>query len=286
MHRYDNRPWSQGEGSRDEPTSSARTTPAGAAHRVCQALDVRVEGQLSKLRGKPWAVVKMIYMTAGDGKNYEMACIDLEGLPISLATLDPGRVKPALREKLIVYQKGVARAVRDFFFGAAPKVPVPARPEPLVPVVGAPGSKPQLAGDAPKFHPVVVEHLNEHDRQIGAPGSPRQRSGAWRCRRCPRATRGRSRRRRAVSPPARRVPLSAGSPVPRDPPAGTCRRPLRCRRIAQRGARFASPHRWRGKFEMMKLPSVGRWSTAAPPHGRAALGVQEGGEHGASVPER
>ncbi len=101
-----------------------------SVRRVCEVLDIRVEGQLAKLRTKPWAVVEMIYMTAGDGKTYETACIDLEALPMWLATLDAGRVKPELREKLATYQREAAQVLRRHFFGEPPGQVPPGPPAP------------------------------------------------------------------------------------------------------------------------------------------------------------
>lgn len=91
--------------------------------RVCEALGVDWEGQRQRLRDEsrcPWAVACMTQATGNDGKSYEMFCVDLDTLPMWLATIDVGRVKPGAREKLIAYQRECARVLRDHFFGARP----------------------------------------------------------------------------------------------------------------------------------------------------------------------
>lgn len=87
--------------------------------RVCEALGVDNARQQSKLKQKPWAVVGFMSTTAADGKNYDTFCIDLDSLPMWLATIEPARVAEAVRPKLIAFQQEAARALRDYFFGGA-----------------------------------------------------------------------------------------------------------------------------------------------------------------------
>jgi len=101
-----------------------------AIRRVCDVLGPSMQGQLSKLKGKPWATIKTIFTTGPDGKVYQTACIDLDALPMWLATIEPGRVRPELRQKLALYQREAARALRDHFFGSGPsRGPLGAEPE-------------------------------------------------------------------------------------------------------------------------------------------------------------
>lgn len=86
--------------------------------RVCENLGIAVQSQLAKLHGAPWAVVTMIVTTGPDGKNYGTACIDLDSLPMWLATIQPSRVADHARPKLSAYQRECARALRDHFFGS------------------------------------------------------------------------------------------------------------------------------------------------------------------------
>lgn len=88
--------------------------------RVCDALGVDYSGQLAKLKTKPWATVGFISMVAGDGRDREQAFIDLDGLPMWLATIEPARVAERVRPMLVLYQREAARVLRDHFFGARP----------------------------------------------------------------------------------------------------------------------------------------------------------------------
>lgn len=85
--------------------------------RVCEALGIDTDSQRKKLRTMPWAVTVMNTATGPDGKNYQSFCIDLDSLPMWLATIQPSRVRPEIRPKLERYQKECARVLRDHFFG-------------------------------------------------------------------------------------------------------------------------------------------------------------------------
>jgi antirepressor protein len=99
--------------------------------RVCDSLGLDFSSQLSKLKAKPWATVAMSTTVAEDGKTRELACLDLDALPMWLATIEPSRVKPEVRFKLAAYQKECARVLRDHFFGR----PAPATAQPASDVV-------------------------------------------------------------------------------------------------------------------------------------------------------
>lgn len=86
--------------------------------RVCEALEIAEQRQSEKLKGKPWATTTLMVAVAEDGKNREVFCLDLESLPMWLATIDANRVKPEARFKLVTYQRECARVLRDHFFGA------------------------------------------------------------------------------------------------------------------------------------------------------------------------
>lgn len=86
--------------------------------RVCEVLGVSHEPQFAKLKRKAWATMTMIVTVAEDGKNREIACVHLDSLPMWLATIEPSKVKPAVRDKLADYQRECAKVLRDYFFGA------------------------------------------------------------------------------------------------------------------------------------------------------------------------
>jgi hypothetical protein len=86
--------------------------------RACEALGLDAATQAEKLKEKAWAVAGLIPATGPDGRNYEMFCVDMDTLPMWLATIDVGRVKEESRAKLITYQRECARVLRDHFFGS------------------------------------------------------------------------------------------------------------------------------------------------------------------------
>lgn len=89
---------------------------------VCEALCVSVEGQLAKLKSKPWATLKMIFTVADDGRARQHAAVDLRSLPMWLATIEPSRVKPDARPALLSYQLDAADVLARHFL--APPSPV------------------------------------------------------------------------------------------------------------------------------------------------------------------
>lgn len=90
---------------------------------VCGGLGTAMQRQLSKLKTKSWATITLMVTVGADGKAREMAMIDLDSLPMWLATIEPSRVAPHVRPKLVAYQRDVARVLRDHFFGAKPQAP-------------------------------------------------------------------------------------------------------------------------------------------------------------------
>lgn len=90
---------------------------------ICDGLGLGYSSQLQKLKDKEWATVTLIVTVAEDGKAREMAMIDLDSLPMWLATIEPSRVAPHVRPKLVAYQRDVARVLRDHFFGAKSQAP-------------------------------------------------------------------------------------------------------------------------------------------------------------------
>lgn len=85
--------------------------------RACEALGLPVHTQAEKLKSKTWADTRLVRVTAEDGKSYETFCLDLDSLPMWLATIDVGRVRIEAREKLTHYQRECARVLRDHFYG-------------------------------------------------------------------------------------------------------------------------------------------------------------------------
>lgn len=91
--------------------------------RVCESLGLAADTQRRKLEEKPWATTTLRVVVAEDGKRRQLTCVDLQTLPMWLATIDIGRVKPECRDKLKVYQCEAARVLAEHFL---PK-PLPAQ---------------------------------------------------------------------------------------------------------------------------------------------------------------
>jgi hypothetical protein len=108
-----------------------------SVRRVCDALGLAVQPQLAKLWAKPWATVTFIVTVAEDGKNRETAMLDLDALPMWLATIEPSRVAPEAREKLVLYQREAARVLRDHFFGPRSIAQRDVKPENISPATSA-----------------------------------------------------------------------------------------------------------------------------------------------------
>lgn len=89
---------------------------------VCAALGLADQAQATKLKAKPWAGTTMIVAPSRGGPQ-EMFCVDLDSLPMWLATIEPARVRKEARPKLVIYQKECARVLRDHFFGRRPAAP-------------------------------------------------------------------------------------------------------------------------------------------------------------------
>jgi hypothetical protein len=89
---------------------------------LCDAMGLQVHGQAAKLRAKPWATTQLICGVGADGKTREMVFLDLRSLPLWLATIEPGRVKPEAREALVTYQREAASVLAAHFLGAGAEV--------------------------------------------------------------------------------------------------------------------------------------------------------------------
>ncbi len=84
----------------------------------CDRLGLDHSAQLAKLRSKPWATVGIIATVAEDGKIREMAALPLRALPMWLATINPGKVRPEARGALVAFQLEAADCLYRHFLGA------------------------------------------------------------------------------------------------------------------------------------------------------------------------
>jgi hypothetical protein len=59
------------------------------------------------------------------GREQRMFSVHLDTVPMWLATIETGRVRPEVREKLVRYQKEAARVLAEHFMGGGPQVSLP-----------------------------------------------------------------------------------------------------------------------------------------------------------------
>lgn len=72
-------------------------------------------GQHAKLTEKFASVIQIICTTGADGKQYEMVCLPLRKIPAFLYSVNPSKVKPELREKIVRYQSECDDALWDYW---------------------------------------------------------------------------------------------------------------------------------------------------------------------------
>lgn len=71
--------------------------------------------QYVKLTEKFGSVVTIIITTGADGKRYEMTCLPLRKLAGWLYSINPNKVAPELREKIVAYQNECDDALWDYW---------------------------------------------------------------------------------------------------------------------------------------------------------------------------
>lgn len=103
------------------------TTPDGehwvVLARLCDPLGVDVNNQRKKLLSLPWACTVIITAHDASGRNQELFCVNLRSVAGWLFTLNAGKVRPEVREKLIRYQRECAEALADHFLGKRGALP-------------------------------------------------------------------------------------------------------------------------------------------------------------------
>jgi phage antirepressor YoqD-like protein len=97
-----------------------------SVRRMCEPLEIGFNGQhdkLSDVSRAPWACTRVMRVHDTTGREQDAFCLDLDSVPMWLATIDSSRVAPHLREKIVLFQREAAKALRDHFFGLAPVAP-------------------------------------------------------------------------------------------------------------------------------------------------------------------
>lgn len=95
---------------------------------ICEALGIDWSSQLKRLRRDPVLSEAVVMMTTPFGRHgQEEACLRLDMLNGWLFTIDVGRVKEAVRPKIIEYQRECYGVLFSHFYGKATGT----KPEPL-----------------------------------------------------------------------------------------------------------------------------------------------------------
>lgn len=90
-----------------------------SVRRVCECLGLDAKGQRQRLQREAWVLGGFVDLVAANGISYPTYCIDLECLPMWLASIPAARVAPLARARLEMYQARCARTLADYFFGRA-----------------------------------------------------------------------------------------------------------------------------------------------------------------------
>jgi hypothetical protein len=86
--------------------------------RLCEPLGVLPKDQWDKLQKAAWADTRIIRATSeGAVSERELRCLSLRSIPMWLGSINSGKVKPELREKLALYQRECADVLADHFLG-------------------------------------------------------------------------------------------------------------------------------------------------------------------------
>lgn len=90
-------------------------TPFVAMKAIVENLGLSWHGQHVKMNEKFGSSILVTRMVAEDGKTREMICLPLRKLPAWLYSINPTRVKPELRDKIIQYQNECDDALWDYW---------------------------------------------------------------------------------------------------------------------------------------------------------------------------
>ncbi len=89
--------------------------PFVAMKPIVESMGLYWSGQQAKLAEKFSSVIQIICTTGSDGKSYEMLCLPLRKLAAWLYSVNPNKVAPELRDKVIAYQEECDDALWDYW---------------------------------------------------------------------------------------------------------------------------------------------------------------------------
>ncbi|MDE6234287.1 MAG: phage antirepressor N-terminal domain-containing protein [Muribaculaceae bacterium] len=90
---------------------------------ICQAIGIEAAPQREKIQNDEFfnSVGTIIVSTGADGKSYEMFCLPLKFIYGWLATINPGKVAPEARDKVVRYRMECYEVLYDHFAGLGRK---------------------------------------------------------------------------------------------------------------------------------------------------------------------
>ena len=89
--------------------------PFVAMKPIVENMGLAWQSQHVKLTDKFGSVITIIVTTGIDGKQYEMVCLPLRKIPAFLYSVNPSKVKPELRDKIVRYQSECDDALWDYW---------------------------------------------------------------------------------------------------------------------------------------------------------------------------
>jgi hypothetical protein len=90
---------------------------------ICEAIGVAWQSQLEKIKQDEVlsSVITEIVITANDGKDYKTTCIPLDFLNGWLFKLNPSKVAPEVKDRVIAYQRECYKVLAAHFQGGSPQ---------------------------------------------------------------------------------------------------------------------------------------------------------------------
>ena len=85
--------------------------------RVCRCIGLSFRSQLRKLENSSWAGVVILTTPDRQGKPQPHAMIDIESLPIWMATINARKVAEEVRPKIELFQREAKKVLADHFLG-------------------------------------------------------------------------------------------------------------------------------------------------------------------------
>lgn len=90
---------------------------------ICEAIGIAFEPQYRKLKEDETlgSVVIIMVTTGADGKQYDMVCLPIKFIYGWLFTINPGKVAPEAKEKVIRYRRECYEVLYNHFAGVSKK---------------------------------------------------------------------------------------------------------------------------------------------------------------------